>query len=381
MKVYKIFIVMLYMSITLSGCNKKESYHGFAPVNSEASIEARQLLGFLYSIQGKYTLTGQHNFVSDFDRYNSRVHEITGKYSVVWGSDFSFNALGDNIRKFQHCGPMNLSVPFDSCYVNGLSTEELRQGLVDEAIEQYDKGRIITLMWHCCFPTEGDDCIGNSIWTWQNAPSDSVWNELVTEGTELNNQWKHQMDGVAKYLKQLKDANVPVLWRPYHEMNGVWFWWCNKPGDNGFKKLWIMTYDYLTEHHELNNLLWVWNTNAPRNIPGDEAGPYKDFFPGVEYVDVLAADVYHGDYQQSHHDDLYTLGGGKLVTLGEVGSLPSVEQFNNQTNWSWFMVWGYFINRRDDGESVRAMYEHPSCITLDEIDFSGKNYKLKENLN
>lgn len=92
-------------------------------------------------------------------------------------------------------------------------------------------------------------------------------------------------------------------------MNGVWFWWCNKPGENGFKKLWIMTYNYFTKVHKLNNLLWVWNTNAPRDKKGDEAGPYADFYPGPEYVDVLAADVYHRDYKQSHHDDLQAPGG------------------------------------------------------------------------
>lgn len=64
-----------------------------------------------------------------------------------------------------------------------------------------------------------------------------------------------------------------------------------------------MTYDYLSNHHSLNNLIWVWNTNAPRDIPGDEAGPYEDFFPGTEYVDVLAADVYRKDYKLRKVDD------------------------------------------------------------------------------
>ncbi|KAA6306388.1 Mannan Endo-1 4-beta-mannosidase, partial [termite gut metagenome] len=179
--------------------------------------------------------------------------------------------------------------------------------------------------------------------------------------------------------KQLQDAHVPVLWRPFHEMNGVWFWWCNKPGENGFKKLWIAMYNYFTHHHGLNNLLWVWNTNAPRDIPGDEAGPYEDFFPGVDYVDVLAADVYRRDWKQSHHDDLLKLGGGKLITLGEVGEVPNAEIYKAQPSWSWFMVWGYCVydfrsGSRDSNPAVKDIYDNPQSLTLDKIDFSGNTY-------
>ena len=376
MKTYHIRnLILSLLLLAVFSCGKNEKY--YKPVNKNATPEAVQLLNFLYSIQGKYTLTGQHNFVSDFDRYENLVYDMTGKTPVVWGADFSFMAMGDNIRKFQHCGPMNLTVPWDSCVVTGKSVSELRQNLVDEAISKYKEGRIITLMWHCCFPTNGDECNGDDIWRWkENLPTESEWQELTTDGTALNALWKKQMDEVAYYLKQLRNTNVPVLWRPYHEMNGIWFWWCNKPGEDGFKKLWIMTYEYLTEHYKLNNLLWVWNTNAPRDIPGDEAGAYEDYFPGENYVDVLAADVYRQDYKQSHHDDILQIGKKKLIALGEVGSLPTIEQYESQPNWSWFMTWGYFINNKDNKELAKAIYDHPKSITLDEIDFSGNKYKI-----
>ena len=376
-KVFKT-ISALFLSILLFSCQTGETAK-FAPVNPDTSSEARQLLTFLYSIQGKYTLAGQHNFVSDLKRYDQTVLDITGKLPVVWGSDFSFNAIGESAKTYQHCGPMNLTVPFDEFGFNGRSTDELRQGMIDEAISQYKNGRIITLMWHCCFPTDGDTCDGSTIWAMENRPSPEVWAELVTDGTELNSNWKKQADNIAGYLKQLQAANVPVLWRPFHEMNGVWFWWCNHPGEDGFKKLWIMMYNYFTNHHKLNNLIWVWNPNAPRDIPGDEAFPYEMFFPGVEYVDILAADVYRRDYQQSHHDDLLKVGGGKLISLGEIGQLPTIEQYEAQKSWSWFMTWGYFITEKFDNsaEHVNAIYNHPQTLTLDKLDFSRKTYKLK----
>ena len=354
-----------------------------SPVNPDASQEARQLLEFLYSIRGRYTLAGQHNFISDPGRYDSVVFAMTGKHPVVWGSDFSFNAQGDNVRDYHHCGPMNLTSPWGECLPNNKSTEELRQGLVEEIKARHAEGRIITLMWHCCFPAECNDCNGSSIWTWKNRPPQLVWEELTTEGTRLNLQWKAQMNTVIPYLRQLRDARIPILWRPYHEMNGVWFWWCAKPGENGFKKLWIMTYDYLTRVHGLDNLLWVWNTNAPRDKQGDEAGPYADYSPGSEYVDILGADVYHRDYKQSHHDDLKALAGGKPIALGEVGQLPDPESYHNQPDWTWFMVWGYFINSQKSGKldsvaAVRHIYDDPRTLTLDRIDFSDGTYRLRQ---
>lgn len=206
-----------------------------SPVNPDASQEARQLLEFLYSIRGRYTLAGQHNFISDPGRYDSVVFAMTGKHPVVWGSDFSFNAQGDNVRDYHHCGPMNLTSPWGECLPNNKSTEELRQGLVEEIKARHAEGRIITLMWHCCFPAECNDCNGSSIWTWKNRPPQLVWEELTTEGTRLNLQWKAQMNTVIPYLRQLRDARIPILWRPYHEMNGVWFWWCAKPGETDSK--------------------------------------------------------------------------------------------------------------------------------------------------
>lgn len=350
------------------------------PVNSTSSLEAKQLLSFLYTLQGKYTLTGMHNFVSDINRYDSIVTVLTGKRPVIWGADFSFNVLGDNKSDFRHCGPMNINVPGNGlpCKELFVSIEQQRQLLVNTAIKRYREGRIITLMWHCCWPSNCNDCNGNDIWRWKdNLPTQEEWNELLTDGTDLNFLWKKQMDSVAKYLKQLKDANVPVLWRPFHEMNGVWFWWCNKPGDNGFKRLWISMYEYFTKHHNLNNLLWVWNANAPRNIPGDEAGRYSDFYPGSEYVDILASDVYHGDWKQSHYDELIELGEGKIIALGEVGDLPDIDVYEKQQKWSWFMPWGYFILNENNRSLIKDIFLHPKSITLDEISVKDGVYKLK----
>ena len=208
--------------------------------NRNATKEARQLLQFLRDIQGQYVLSGQHNFIASGSKYTEIVKEITGKYPIVWGSDFSFGYEGDEPHKFQHCGPLNLSDPgnitsFEAIKSHkvsftGLTPPEARAQLVQHAIQKHREGFIITLMWHACPPGLGDCCNGKKIWAMENRPSQQEWDALTTDGTPTNLAWKQQADTIASYLQQLKDASVPVLWRPYHEMNGVWFWWCNQRG-------------------------------------------------------------------------------------------------------------------------------------------------------
>ncbi len=346
-----IFAVMLLYFITISACSPKCSHP--KPVNPNASKKAVALLDFLYEIRGKYILSGMHNPLKVPTHSNDELLETVGQYPAIWGSDFSYGCKDSNLT-------------------------EIRQGVIDCAKEMSKQGSIITLMWHSCFPTDGEPCCQESIWVWDDTLTTAEWDSLTTKGTHLNDAWCAQADRVAKFLKQLRDADVPVLWRPYHEMNGVWFWWCQKPGPNGFAKLWRMMYDYFTNYHQLNNLIWVWNTNAPRDIPGDEAYPYADYFPGLEYVDILAADVYKNDWKQSHHDDLLKLAQGKLIALGEVGHLPLPAVLDQQPQWSWFYEWNTYLLKHNKPETVQALFADPRVITLDEL--SNKNGHFKINI-
>ena len=139
-----------------------------------------------------------------------------------------------------------------------------------------------------------------------------------------------------------------------------------------------MMYHYFVDHHKLNNLIWVWNTNAPRNKPGDEAGPYEDFWPGSDYVDVLAADVYHNDWKQSHHDELLKLANGKPVALGEVGNIPPVDVLAHQTRWTWFMSWFSYMYQPEHGDAVKQLYALPQVITKERVVIEGGKYRIRE---
>jgi len=337
------------------------------PVNPGTTPQAQRLLEFLQALQGKYTVSGQHNFIVSGSRFTERFRELTGKTPLLWGSDFSFAYQGDAPVRFQHCGPLNLTEPGTPPATTGLTPEAARDALVKNAIRAWRDGHIVTLMWHACPPGMGDTCDGKAIWTLENRPSQQWWDELTTDGTKTNEAWKAQADVIAGYLKQLKDAGVPVLWRPYHEMNGVWFWWCDKKGENGFRKLWIMMYDRYVNHHHLDNLLWVWNTNAPRDRPGDEAFAYEDFWPGEAYVDVLAADVYRDDWKQSHHDDLLKLAQGKPIAIGEMAPPPTLETLVEQPSWTWFMPWGNLLFWGNGPERMKALVASDRVLTQERV--------------
>jgi mannan endo-1,4-beta-mannosidase len=324
-----LFILMCFVTL----CTMAQRYN---PVNSNASPGVKKVLNLLYDIKGKYLLSGQQNYNSDLNSFSDSAKAITGKYPAIWGSDFIL--WGD---------------------------KDLGPQIVNEAIKKAHEGYLITLMWHEGRPT--DDPPYDWKKSIQGKLTDAEWTELTTPGTKLNKKWLDQIDVIAVYLKQLKYAGVTVLWRPYHEMNGVWFWWGNKKGENGIAKLWKMMYDRFTNYHHLNNLVWVWGANSLRDIPFDEAYDYKDYYPGDNYVDVLGADVYHFDYEQKDYNELLKLANGRPIALTETGELPKPEILSVQPQWTWFMVWTSWLLTDNTRDRVREVYKLPHTLSHDQV--------------
>jgi mannan endo-1,4-beta-mannosidase len=309
-----------------------------APVTPQPSPEAVKLLEYIQAISGKNTLVGQHCAPLIDSSRLVVIRRSMKHYPALFGQDFGFDAGGmwDGIN--------------------------FRQRIVDEAIRRHQEGFIISLMWHAVRPTEDEPVtFEKSI---QGELTAAEWQELVTPGSALNERWQSQVDVVAWFLKQLRTAHVPVLWRPYHEMNGDWFWWGKKPGKNGYQKLYRMLFDRFVSFHGLNNLLWVYNANEVR------AGvdPYAVHYPGADVVDILATDVYRGGFADSDYRQLLALAQGKPIALGEVGQPPSLAVLKQQPRWSWFMLWGDLPERGQSGSpDFSATYESSRTLTHDEL--------------
>lgn len=142
------------------------------------------------------------------------------------------------------------------------------------------------------------------------------------------------IDAIAELLLQLQELDIPILWRPLHEAEGGWFWWGAK-GPEACLALYNLMFDRMTNHHGLNNLLWVWNSVEP------------EWYPGNDVVDIVSADIYADEGDHSSQDETYASlqslsDDSKLIALAEVGNIP--EEVNGtssgEANWAYWVVWG-----------------------------------------
>jgi hypothetical protein len=184
---------------------------------------------------------------------------------------------------------------------------------------------------------------------------------VLTPGTELNKRWTAQVDAIAFYLKELQDARVPVLWRPYHEMNGDWFWWGGRHGEYSTKALYRQMFDQYVNHHKLDNLIWVWNVDRVHKPEMEHA----HYYPGNDYLDVLALDVYGSDFDQSYYDSLVELSNGKPLALGEVGNPPKLEILNSQPKWCFWVIWAGMV-RNTPKKQHKILVNDPRILSLDD---------------
>src|ERR1700722_6275700 len=309
------------------------------PANPNATPEARVLLKQIEQISGHFTLTGQHNFPNHVSRWSDRIYDLTGKFPAIFGQDFGFSGGEDK------------------------DSVEGRPSMIEEVKRQYRNGAVIALTWHAVRPSDDEPVtFRDSV---QGHLTDFEWNELLTPGTDLYNRWVEQVDVIAGYLRQLQNAGVPVLFRPYHEMNGNWFWWGGRPGDHGSAALLRQLHSRFVDVHHLNNLVWVWNVNSP----SENAGPIASYFPGAEYADIVTMDIY-GEFKQSYYDDMVALAGDKPIALAEVGAMPTLEVLAKQPRWAYFMMWSGLAETSNSSEQLQAVFHAPNLLNRGDPPFT-----------
>ena len=159
----------------------------------------------------------------------------------------------------------------------------------------------------------------------------------TVEGTWENKVFTEDLKNTAAYLKLLRDADIPILWRPFHEAAGGWFWWGKDAVS--FKSLWIAMFNYF-KAEGLDNLIWVWTTE------GNDA----DWYPGDQYVDIVGRDIYNKETADcvSEYTSIAGNYGNKIVSLSECGTVGLIsEQWASGARWSWFMPW--YDGTNEDG--------------------------------
>jgi mannan endo-1,4-beta-mannosidase len=309
-----------------------------APTANAFPARSRQdVISFLQSVTGSGIVSGQHNKepATAPTQYTQKVVDITGLYPGLWGGDLMF----------------------------GASDVANRQSTVNAARAQWAAGSLAALTWHVCPPTTGSSC------TWEGGPASSItaaqFTQIITDGTALNTAWKRRLDEAVPYFQQLKDAGVPVLFRPLHEMNESWNWWGNRPGSNGGARLYQITHDYLANTKGLSNLVWVWN------VQDNPAGNWAAYYPGNNYVDVVSLDVWYKNYPStSDYQQIQAIAGTKPIALAEMGKLPNAALLASQPRWAYFMIWSEYLQGNHTDAEIQATYYHPRVLNRGEFTVS-----------
>jgi mannan endo-1,4-beta-mannosidase len=193
-----------------------------------------------------------------YEAGRSDVKEVTGDYPAVYGWD-----LGGIEKDSKN----NLDgVPFD----------KIKQSIIDVK----KRGGISTITWHLDNPMTGKTAWDNS--TKSLAP--------VLPGGKYHEKFKSWLDKEATFFLSLKDEKgkaIPILYRPFHELTGGWFWWGkdNCTSDE-FKALWKFSFDYL-QKKGVHNLIYVYNTGGFKTRE-----EFLENYPGTDYADVLSFDNY-----------------------------------------------------------------------------------------
>ena len=317
------------------------------PVNPNAFPAVRFVLKYIYERKDRgLILSSQH--ISLTKNYNEAEHVrfLTGKMPSI--------------------------VEFDLLNFHKIPARKERY--INFAKAWCKAGGLVAVSWH---ETSPELCVldeGGYQYGTKKKMTQERFEDVLKEGTELNRRWRDHLDLAACWLGELQAAGVVVLWRPYHEMTGGWFWWGGKEPET-FRTLWRKAYERLTNRHRLNNLIWVWSAAQV----GDD---YAAYLP-LNAVDVVGIDIYI-----TKRDDpeflrranmIQRVAKGKPIALTEVGTIPCLDILINQTEFTWFSVWGKgFLDNQHYSKSmqngsgnspawIRETYSHPKVITKDQI--------------
>ena len=265
----KILLFILVASLMLTGCAHEYNSALYQKemdvklVDSTATKETVTLYGNLKKLADSKIIFGHHDDTAygvgwKGNEGHSDVKDIVNSYPGLYGWDFSW-ALDDR---------------WDSVFTN--------HPIIKLVKEAYYRGGINVFCWH----------YGNPV-TQQNFYDTTIAVRKIIPGGGYYLRYLRDLDRVADFIEQLKDSTgkpIPVIFRPYHEFDGSWFWWgkhfCTR---EEFVQLWRTTVDYFKNKRKLKNIIYAFSPD--RNFHNKKE--YLDRYPGDDYVDLFGTDIYY----------------------------------------------------------------------------------------
>ena len=315
-------------------------HYKYSPCNSNASAEVRNVLDYLAGLRGNGVVLGQHTQTRQQEEL-AYIRRVTGKEPALCG--FELLAYSPNIN-YRESG--------DECLIE----VEENKNTLEMAWTWAERKGLITFTWHWFSPLYGTD----KAFYQKNTSFDARL--ALKEGTPEREAFLNDMDMMAQLLKPFCRKHVPILWRPFHESEGTWFWWGSR-GPGTARALYLDMYERYTHVHNLDNLIWVWNSPLPEGYVGDS------------YCDVISRDVYlpdhtHSDYREAYDGLVRITAADKITALGETGPIPDIARLS-QTHvpWAWFMTWSKSRcgENATSHEELRSAYNNEYGITLDKL--------------
>lgn len=234
-------------------------------VDSKATTETKRLYENLFSVTDKGTMFGHQDATLygigwKYTEDESDVKKVTGDYPAVYGWELGHLEVGDEVS------------------LDSIHFTKIREGIQ----KAYLRGGVNTISWHLRNPLTG----GSS---WDSA-NNAV--HAILNNKDIATKYAAWLDRLALFMNSLTDVNghpIPVLFRPFHEHTGSWFWWGKEnctPED--YKSLWKYTINYLRDEKNVHNLLYVYSPDRTQSVE-----EYMERYPGDDYVDILGLDLYH----------------------------------------------------------------------------------------
>jgi mannan endo-1,4-beta-mannosidase len=307
---YKTLILPLLFTLLLTGCMSTK------PIDRQATKETKALFHNMGKLAKNHTLFG-HQHATEYghgwqgDENRSDVKSVTGSHPAVIGVDFS---------GFSGRSPEAIEK----------AKEEVRKNVVDT----YNRGGVTTAAWHFSNPVSG----GGFYWV-DTVSLPAV--KYIIPGGEAHEQYKEILDGIGEWAHSVRGADgklAPVIFRPFHEFDGGWFWW-GKPyaSREEFISLWCFTVSYLRDSLDVHNFIYAFSPDNKFNTEAE----FLERYPGDEWVDMVGMDNY-GDFGRDRYAvdtaamklkivSDYARKAGKLAAFTETGleSIPDTTWWTN----------------------------------------------------
>lgn len=306
-------VCFLWLNTGLSVCLSQSK---LALIDKDATPETVNLFLNLHEISKKHILFGHqhateygHGWFGDSNR--SDVKSVTGSHPAVIGVDFS-----------------GLSGRPDS------SIEKTKNALRKTISATYNRGGVVTIAWHFSNPISGGG------FYWKDSVSLPAVKYIIP-GKQHHDKYKSILQEIGSFVKSIKGRDgkvVPMIFRPFHEFDGDWFWWgrahCTP---EEFKTLWRFTVSYLRDSLQVHNFIYAFSPDNKFNNREE----YLERYPGDQWVDMVGMDNY-GDFGRDGRYNVeagikklkvvsdYARTAGKLAAFTETG----LESIPNKTWWT-----------------------------------------------